>query len=69
MKWALVATGAAVAAIGASRPVRRSAGGFVRDIQTGMAQRESQLRQALAVDTHLTLPGERTDDARAIEGR
>jgi chromosome condensin MukBEF MukE localization factor len=53
-----------------SRPRARDAvDRFRRDVRDGMDAREAQLREVLALDTHLTLPGERVNDARAIEGR
>ncbi|MBB2891284.1 hypothetical protein [Flexivirga oryzae] len=70
MRWLIpvgvVAAGAAVA----SRPaVREACARFSRDVRVGMGTREAQLREVLAMDTHLTLPGEQVDGARAIEGR
>lgn len=70
MRWlvpiGVVVAGAAVAA----RPhVREAFDGFRRDVRSGMDAREHQLREVLAMDTHLTLPGEHVDGARAIEGR
>ncbi|GAB3498324.1 hypothetical protein [Flexivirga lutea] len=70
MKWwvpaVLVATGVAFAG---RRAGREEATRFRADVRRGMAQREAQLREVLAADTRLTLPGERIDGARAIEGR
>jgi len=70
VKW-LVPIGAVVtgAAVVASPGVREAYQGFRRDIRTGMAVRERQLREVLARDTRLTLPGEQLHEARAIEGR
>ncbi|NNG41274.1 hypothetical protein HJ588_18605 [Flexivirga sp. ID2601S] len=77
MKWLAIAGAGAVGALLASRPARDEATRFARDIRLGMDQREAQLRESLALDTGLTLRGERADGgaqagaraARAIEGR
>lgn len=71
MKWlvpaALAATGVALVS---RRGTREQVARFRDDVRQGMGARETQLREVLAMDTHLTLPGERlADDARAIEGR
>ncbi|RNI18053.1 hypothetical protein [Flexivirga caeni] len=70
MKW-LLSTAALAAGIAVvSWPGTRDAvERFRRDVHDGMAVREGQLREVLAADTHLTLPGESVSDARAIEGR
>ncbi|MFC6707371.1 hypothetical protein [Flexivirga alba] len=71
MKWLLPVTVAAAGVAFASRPdTREQVARFREDVRNGMGAREAQLREVLAMDTHLTLPGERvTTDARAIEGR
>ncbi|WP_265446899.1 hypothetical protein [Flexivirga meconopsidis] len=74
MKWLTAVGAGAVGALLASKPARREASRFARDIRLGMDQREAQLRETLAVDTGLTLRGERADgdaqaQVRAIEGR
>lgn len=70
MKWLLPLGAVAAGAVFASRrSTREQAARFRDDVRLGMGAREAQLREVLAMDTHLTLPGERVDDARAIEGR
>ncbi|GGB32898.1 hypothetical protein GCM10011492_24370 [Flexivirga endophytica] len=75
MKWLLPVTVAAMGVAFASRRgTREEAARFRDDVRHGMGAREAQLREVLAMDTHLTLPGERVadgrdTDARAIEGR
>ena len=70
MRWLLPA-GVVVAAavLVGGRRTRDALGDFRHDVRDGMDAREAQLREVLAMDTHLTLPGERVVDARAIEGR
>lgn len=70
MKWLLPAGAAVVGVAFASRrETREEIARFRQDVRHGMQDREAQLREVLAMDTHLTLPGERVTDARAIEGR
>ena len=70
MKWLLAAGAVLTGAVLATRaPARDAFARFRRDVRDGMDTREAQLREVLAMDTHLTLPGERVRDARAIEGR
>ena len=69
MKWLLSMTVAAGGVVLASRSgTREQVARFRDDVRHGMGAREAQLREVLAMDTHLTLPGERLD-VRAIEGR
>lgn len=69
MKWLVPVSALALGAAVASRPGARGAiSRFRQDVRDGMNARESQLRDVIAMDTHLTLPGERAG-ARAIEGR
>lgn len=70
MKWLLpVGVAAAGLAVAGRRGTREQAARFREDLRRGMDEREAQLRAVLAKDTKLALPGERLDDARAIEGR
>jgi len=70
VRWLLPLGVAAAGAAVASRPaVRAACARFSRDVRAGMDTREAQLREVLAMDTHLTLPGEQVHVARAIEGR
>ena len=69
MKWLVPVTAAAAGiALVSRRGTREQVTRFRDDVRQGMGARETQLREVLAMDTHLTLPGERVD-ARAIEGR
>lgn len=70
MKWLLPAGAVlAGAALASCQSARDAVARFRRDVRDGMDTREAQLREVLAMDTHLTLPGERGGDVRAIEGR
>lgn len=60
---------AAGAAVMSRRGTRDTFARFRRDVRQGMDARENQLREIVAMDTHLALPGERVVGARAIEGR
>lgn len=67
MKWVgVLGAAGAVAALAAARPLRDQAREFAGEVRSGMAEREGQLRETLAIDTGLTLPGERVDDSRAL---
>ncbi|WP_446663407.1 hypothetical protein [Flexivirga sp. B27] len=69
MKWLIPIGAIAIGAVIASRPsTREQVAGFRDEVRNGMGEREAQLREVLAMDTHLTLPGEKVDEARAIEG-
>ncbi|HWC22031.1 MAG TPA: hypothetical protein VG502_06995 [Flexivirga sp.] len=70
MKWLVpMAVAAAGVALASRHGTREQAARFRDDVRQGMGAREAQLREVLAMDTHLTLPGERVDGTRAIEGR
>ena len=71
MKWVVpITVAAAGVAIASRRSTREQVVRFRDDVRLGMGAREAQLREVLAMDTHLTLPGEPVaTDARAIEGR
>lgn len=69
MKWLIPACALALGAAVASRPgVRDAISRFRGDVRNGMNTRESQLRDVIAMDAHLSLPGEQAG-VRAIEGR